>query len=94
MSKPHEIMLGYSNEIEDSIGELYGLVGLKRRRKPLTQDQVTLYILAAEHIADKGRAYMAKLEFMDSQRKARENRERKARSLEGWDKSHNRLALA
>ena len=94
MAKPGDIMLGYSNEIEDSIGELYGLVGLERRRQPLTEDRVTLYILAAEHIADKGRAYLAKLEFMETQRKAKEELERKAMSLEGWDKSCNRLALA
>ena len=94
MAKPGDIMLGYSNEIEDSIGELYGLVGLERRRQPLTEDQVTLYILAAEHIADKGRAYLAKLEFMETQRKAKEELECKARSREGWDKSCPRLALA
>ena len=94
MAKPGDIMLGYSNEIENSIGELYGLVGMGRRRKPLTEEEVTVYILAAEHIADKGRAYLAKLEFMNTQRKAKENLERKARSREGWDKSCNRLALA
>ena len=94
MAKPGDIMLGYSNEIEDSIGELYGLLGLQRRRQPLTEDRATLYILAAENIADKGRAYLAKLEFIETQRKAKEELERKARSREGWDKSCNRLALA
>ncbi len=94
MAKPQDIMLGYSNEIENSIGELFGLVGFGRRRKPLTEEEATVYILAAEHIADKGRAYISKLEFMNNQKKAKERRERKARSLEGWDKSNNRLALA